>query len=307
MTTQDYHDFRRYLSAKKHIDDRSLNRHVYGRLARQLAKASSSRPLQVLEIGAGIGTMPARLLEWGLQGRIHYTALDANPGFVTQTHEWLSEWAKLWDFNLVCKADDELLLERANRDLTLSLVNSDIFDFLAHSQSQTWDLVIAHAFLDLVDLETLLPQLLSILESEGLFYFTLNFDGATILEPAVEPELDTLIEKLYHQTMDTRIVDGKPSGDSKTGRRLLSILPQLGATIQAAGSSDWVILPGENGYRNDDAFFLHFIVETIRDGLKGHPELDQQAFSAWVEERHNQVDRKQLIYIAHQIDIVGKR
>ena len=150
-----------------------------------------------------------------------------------------------------------------------------------------------------------MPRLLSLLVPGGIFYFTLNFDGATILEPVIDPELDHCIERLYHQTMDTRRYRGRPSGSSITGRRLLGRLREGGAHLAAAGSSDWVVFPGPNGYPGDDAYFLHCIIDTISRALTGHPELEMSRFQAWLKRRHRQIDSAALIYIAHQLDVMG--
>jgi hypothetical protein len=53
--------YARYLAAKTTVDDRALNRHVLAEL-RRLMPAGAPK---VLEVGAGLGTMVARLLEWG--------------------------------------------------------------------------------------------------------------------------------------------------------------------------------------------------------------------------------------------------
>ena len=57
------YSFPRYLEAKKSVDDRSLNRSVWEALASSLPENSSEQPTKVYEIGAGIGTMLARMME----------------------------------------------------------------------------------------------------------------------------------------------------------------------------------------------------------------------------------------------------
>ena len=69
-------DFIRYLAAKKGLDDRSLNRHVWDPLVRAVQDRPDSSPLRVLEVGCGIGTMVERLLDWGLLTRAAYTGID---------------------------------------------------------------------------------------------------------------------------------------------------------------------------------------------------------------------------------------
>src|ERR1700712_4492391 len=81
--------YSRYLTAKRSVDDRALNRHVLAQL-RRLRPAGARR---VLEIGAGLGTMVARLLEWGVLDAGEYTLLDVDPRLLRDSRRWLLEWA----------------------------------------------------------------------------------------------------------------------------------------------------------------------------------------------------------------------
>jgi hypothetical protein len=72
------------------------------------------------------------------------------------------------------------------------------------------------------------------------------------------------------------------------------------------GSSDWVIFPGPEGYQADEAYFLHFIIHTIDTALAGHPDLDTGRFNAWITQRHEQVEHRKLVYMAHQLDFLGR-
>jgi hypothetical protein len=105
--------------------------------------------------------------------------------------------------------------------------------------------------------------------------------------------------------MDARLCGGRPSGSSVTGRRLFRRLQEAGARVAAAGSSDWVVFPGPEGYPGDEAYFLHFIIDTISGALNGHPELEISRFKAWVAQRHRQIESGELIYVAHQLDVMG--
>ena len=97
------------------------------------------------------------------------------------------------------------------------------------------DLVVANAFLDLVDAPRLLPGLLALLRPGGHFWFTLNFDGLTVLEPALEPGFDEDVIALYHDSMDRRVVDGLPSGSCRTGRCLFRWLKEAGGHDPGCG------------------------------------------------------------------------
>jgi hypothetical protein len=106
--------------------------------------------------------------------------------------------------------------------------------------------------------------------------------------------------------MDQRITAGRLSGDSRTGRHLFDHLRAAGAELLDAGGSDWVVFAGPNGYPGDEAYFLHFILHTIHSALEGHPDLDAARFADWIARRHAQVDQGGLVYIAHQLDFLGR-
>lgn len=299
--------FTRYLAAKKSVDDRSLNFHVFSTLKRSLATFTGQGPLRVLEIGCGLGTMVERLLDWGLLRRpTVYTGIDLQSENLAAARECLSNYAAPRGYSLTTQAGVLHFEPAPEEKVSVVLEAIDLHDFLRREQGrQTWDLLIAHAFLDLVDLPTTLTPLLSLLEKGGFCYFTLNFDGATIFLPSIDPEFDRQIEELYHQTMDQRLIDGRPSGHSRTGRLLFRELPAAGAQILAAGGSDWVVHPGPDGYPEDEAYFLHFIIHTVDTALSGHPQLPEDRFRDWVAERHRQIERRELIYLARQLDFLG--
>jgi SAM-dependent methyltransferase len=307
MTIPTNYNFTRYLAAKKNIDDRALNRHVWNSLRQALPAATQETPLRVLEIGAGIGTMIERVLEQNLLTHAIYTALDAEAENINESRRRMAQWAISQRFAITDEGPNRVRLHRGNQNILVILETIDLFDFIAREQNRrAWDLLIAHAFVDLVDVPSTLPALLALLKPGGLFYFTLVFDGSTILQPEIDPSFDAYLERLYHQTMDTRQVNGQLSGDSQTGRHLFQHLHSVGAGLLAAGSSDWVVYPGPTGYPADEAYFLHFIIHTMRNALIGHPDLIPDQLTTWIAQRHAQIETEQLVYIAHQLDFLGR-
>jgi SAM-dependent methyltransferase len=305
MIPTDY-SFKRYLAAKKSVDDRALNRHVWESLVRSLPATTSAAPLRVLEVGAGIGTMIERLLDWEALTHAAYTAIDADAVNIDAAHRRLPSWALRRGFN-VERVGERLHLRRGGRDVILELEGVDLLDFAERERGRrAWDLLIAHAFMDLVDVPSTLPDLFSLLRPNGLFYFTIVFDGVTTFQPEVEPAFDARIAALYHQTMDQRVTAGKPSGDSQAGRHLLNYLRAVQAELLDVGASDWVVLAGPDGYPADEAYFLHHIIHILHTALEGHPDLDAAQFADWIAQRHNQVEAKTLAYIAHQLDYLGR-
>jgi SAM-dependent methyltransferase len=297
-----YNDFTRYLAAKRSVDDRALNRQVWGKMVAALSpQGAADTPLRVVEVGAGIGTMVERMVDWGVLESADYLALDALPA----NRDALIGRLCGRGFALTHRQPDgDVTLQQGG--ITVRTRTADLFAALpALSGEPPCDLLVAHAFLDLVDAPRTLPRLFHLLRPGGLALFTINFDGITALEPAIDPALDRLIERLYHATMDGRLVDGQPSGDSRSGRHLLQQVREAGGELLAAGSSDWVVFAdGAGRYVGDEAYFLHFIVATIGGALAGHSELPAEVLAAWVARRHAMIERGELTYIAHQLDLL---
>ena len=288
-------DFTRYLASKRAVDDRALNRHVWQTLAGALDGAlPQDRPWRVLEVGAGIGTMVERCVEWGLfshaDSDVDYTAIDSEQSNVEVARRRLAH-----------------LTSGGETGLRLRLETANLYEFAARGENRhRFDLLVAHALLDLLHLPAALPVLLQMVRPAGLFYFSINFDGATLFLPEVDPELDAQIEALYHRSMDTRITDGQPSGDSRTGRKLFHALQACGAEVLAAGSSDWVLHPVGGAYPADESYFLSCILHFVETTLRGHPELNAGEFAAWLTTRRRQLARGELLYVAHQLDYCGR-
>lgn len=304
MKPREY-SFTRYLAAKKSVDDRALNRQVLHVLGESLNKLSNERPLKVLEIGAGIGTMIERMIEWELLNNLEYTAIDSQSVNIDFARQRLLDWAALNQLQIV---EDGINLQFSSSKSTVlvKLLDVDLFDFLKLNQELgAWDLLIAHAFLDLIDVSSTLPRIFNCANDGGFFYFSINYDGLTSLQPDIDQEFDELILELYHRTMEQRMRGDQHFGDRFTGRHLFQHIQDAGGEILASGSSDWVVYPGSSGYHHDEAYFLHFIIHTIYSALENHTEMDSQRFEDWIRLRHDQIERQELVYIAHQLDYFG--
>jgi hypothetical protein len=75
-----------------------------------------------------------------------------------------------------------------------------------------------------------------------------------------------------------------------------------GAETLAAGASDWVVHAVNGKYVEDEAYFLHFILHFFEEALAGNAALVAIDFPGWLAARHAQVQRGELVYIAHQMD-----
>jgi SAM-dependent methyltransferase len=289
--------YARYLAAKTTVDDRALNRPVLAEL-RRLMPAGAPR---VLEVGAGLGTMVARLVDWEVVGTGEYVLLDADRELLDRSRRWLRDWAATRGLRSEPRPDGLQVGE-----LRVRLEHAELGGYLEAGPGSVADVLIANAVLDLVDVPAVLPGLLRLLSPGGVYWFTINYDGESIFAPG-HPHDDQVMQA-YHRDMDERVRYGRPAGDSRTGRRLFHQLREAGAPALAAGSSDWVVTAGPDGnYPGDEAYFLRSILSTIQSALESRQEwVEPAALASWLAERGRQLAAGELVYIAHQLDFVGR-
>ena len=290
-------DYARYLAAKTTVDDRALNRHVLAELRRLMPAGGP----QVLEVSAGLGTMAARLMDWGAIGAGEYILLDADRQLLDRSRRWLRDWAAARDLR------SDLLPDGLRvGDLRVRLVHAELGSYLEAAHGVPADVLIANAVLDLLDVPAVLPGLLRLLVPGGLYWFTINYDGESVFAPGHLH--DDQIMQAYHRDMDERFRYGRRAGESRTGRHLFGYLRAAGAPALAAGSSDWVVSAGPDGnYPGDEAYFLRSILNTIQNALRNRQDRVQPAHLAdWLAARGRQLAAGELVYIAHQLDFVGR-
>jgi hypothetical protein len=297
-------DFQRYLRAKRTVDDRSLDRRLVAALRSGLHDLSTDRdgPLRVLEVGAGVGTMIERSLEWGLLpvGAVEYTAVDVDADNTAVLSECLVDWAA--DRSVTATEDsDGVVLEGPDRRVSVTVETADAAAFVDRSDRE-WDALFGVAFLDIVALENL-PVLLSGLAPGGYWYFPITFDGGTRFGP--DHPADDAVERAYHRHMDE-----KAGGDSRAGHHALDRLRTLdGVTVTGVGGSDWAVYPRGDEYPSDEAYFLQHILGTIETALGELDTLDDPdsaTLADWLQVRRRQVADADLSYLTHQLDLLGR-
>jgi len=181
--------FPRYLLSKQSVDDRALNRHVLEQLKRQLPAG----PINIIEIGAGIGTMLRRLLRWQILVGGEYVMVEEMGENIEAAADWIPKWASEAGLSVQPEGPAHWRLLGGAHDLQVRMEHADVFDFIKRHRTAA-DLLIAHAVLDLFPMPASMPQLLSL--TGNLAWLTMNFDGLTSLEPLIDEELDARIERL---------------------------------------------------------------------------------------------------------------
>jgi SAM-dependent methyltransferase len=342
VTRPDDFSFARYLAAKESVDDRALHRPTLDRVAADLSEAAARRdgPIRVLEVGCGLGSMLRRLLDWErLPDRVSYLGVDADGALVDAARERTREWGSTGGASsrpLVTSADgegrpdDPFVLRptdeadridgarptdeadridgaRPTEDrsprVEVSFRAADAFD-VAASDDRTWDLVIAAAFLDVVDPARALARFAP--HASGV-YAPITFDGVTAFTGGSDPASDGAVVDAYHATMH-----GPDRGGPRTGRALFDHVAAAGGRVRAAGGSDWVVHPP---YPDDEAYFVHHVVDTVEsavltameDGTDGGSvAVDRETVREWADDRHRAVVDGSLTYLAHNLDVYAR-
>jgi hypothetical protein len=294
-------DFQRYLRAKRTVDDRALDRRLVDQLRAGLAdRAGGSGPLRVLEVGAGIGTMLTRFLEWDVlpSADVRYTALDVQPDNVAGIESHLREWANGRSVSVSTAGAAGLILDGPERRITVEPVAAEGAAF-AERTAGGWDAVVGAALLDILDVAQL-DSLLGAVAPRGLWYFPITFDGATRFRPT--HPADRAVETRYHDHMDA-----KPGGDSRAGGTVLDHLRDTpGVDLVGVAGSDWVVRPVDGAYPGDEAYFLRHILDTVEGALGELADPAPADLDDWLARRRRQVDEAELTYRTHQLDFLGR-
>lgn len=284
-----------YLTAKRTVDDRSLNRRVLNSFSAALAERDQEE-VRIVEIGAGTGTMPVRLAQWGvLPDRVTYRAVERRPDHVAAARERVPAQLASSGYDVDRKdrrTDGGFTATRGDQRLRIRFETGDAFDV-----DDGADALVACAFFDLVSLPEALVDFRRCLATDGLLYAPITFDGLTGFVPS--HPLDGTITELYHRHMANR----RPGGPN-AGRELLETIPAVDGDVVAVGGSDWIVRPLDGSYPDDERLVVEYLLSTIHDAVSELDSLEQAEIDAWIDERQRQVDTGSLLFLAHNLDIL---
>jgi len=199
------YSFPLYLLSKQTVDDRALNKDVLNVLRLHMPP----EPVSIIEVGAGIGTMLKRLVDWKILCAGEYVMVDANQENINYAWEWIPQWGMAAGLSVERLERNQFALCDQTREIRVRLECADVMDFIQRNKTPA-DVLIAHAFLDLLPLPESLEDLFTL--TRGLAWLTINFDGMSTLQPVIDRVLDEKIERLYHASMDLRSTDRKSVG-----------------------------------------------------------------------------------------------
>lgn len=215
------HTVRRYLEAKRSIDDRALSPRVRDRLLETLPETP-----RILDVGCGRGTTVPRIFEWGLEaGR--YRGVDGDSGVVEVARDVRPAELRRAGHTIL-ETDRGFTVG----DLSVAFETGDALATLAAGADV--DLVLAQAFADLVPISELLPAIESALSPGGLAYLPITFDGGTIFQP--DHPADEAVEDAYHEA-----IDAAPGRDVYAGRHLADACRRREGDLTVMVASDWIV------------------------------------------------------------------
>ena len=286
-----------FLAAKFELDQRSLNAAVRGAL---LERLDAMPQLRCLDVGAGTGASVRRLLDWRGHEPWRMTLVDRDEGLLAIARR---ESLHVLAARGHAPNDAEDAIRAARGSIVLRFAACELS---AYVPDAPFDLVIAHAFLDLVPLAPALERFARWLAPGGCLYAAINCDGETALDP---PYADAAFERellvVYTESMERRRVDGEPTGGAFCGRRLEMLLPQHGFEIVRSGRSDWDIVP-QRYAEGDETCLVHLLglmAKEARNARLG----SEERLARWHEDRLRQVRARTLGLYVRNTDVLARR
>ena len=293
----------RYLRAKGSVDARAINLRVREAFAKALTQWPVDRPLRVLELGGGAGgafrTWMSLLAPFR---RVEFTATDRDADLLDACRDEVRSWAGDAGLQLAGDDADCLRLEGGGRVFDLRLREAITPEGFGEQDEAAFDLMLAQSFWDLVRPGTAFSLARRLVAPGGLFYATLTFAGATRFGPA--HELDRRLLQCYHASMGA-----ERGGDPYAGERLLGAvrMPRSGFSELASGRSDWRVVPTDEGYPDDEAYFLLAVLGFVEKELLTSCEIRDDELDWWMRTRRRQLKDRQLSYAARQHDLTARR
>lgn len=290
-----------YLDAKYALDRRSLNPEVRCACAQALGSRES---IEILDLGAGTGASLPRLLEL-YRGSFHMHLLDRDAALLRSARQRAALTLGERGFR-VADAGEGCTAVREGRTIRLRYIVADLPD--AALEAGRFDLILAHAVLDLLPLDAIAVRCARWLHPGGLLWATLHYDGLTCLLPPFPDEgFEKRLLDAYNASMESRRVAGLPTGGAHCGRRLHSALARAGLGVLAAGASPWNLTPLHGRYREGDAVVLEAMLQWIT-GEGRAAGLAGRLLDAWLARRRAELATGTLAMVVHHLDsLAGRR
>ncbi len=241
--------------------------------------------------------MLIRILDSNIPHHMLYVFVDQHGPNVEKAYDNIIRWA-VSNSVKYSTSDNHIKLEGSYTHL-IKLQPKEFNSWSLNYCDYQFDFIIGQSFLDLIDLDRFFVQLKPLLQNNGKTYFPNNFDGVTQFLPTHAS--DRTITTAYHQSMQAG------SHGAQTGRHVPGILRKHSFKVNAIGSSDWAVLgtPNTKSYPKNEEYFLRCILHFVEDSLSDSPAVTTDELREWLDSRYQQLENGELIYIAHQLDVLA--
>ena len=291
--------FAEYLEAKFALDERSLNREVR---AAFLDALRGLPRIECLDVGAGTGATFRRLLQSGLTTPLSLTALDRDRGLLDIARQ--DAEGRLRALGLEPRVEDGAIQTRGERLAAMHFAAGELKE---HRPGRLYNVITAHAFLDLSPLPQALRQFAAWLQPGGYLYASINYDGDTALVPPYQGStFEATLLGHYNESMELRRMDGQATGGAYCGRRLQALLPEHAFDIVACGRSDWNIRPFEGEYRDSDAICLKALLDFIGSEGRRSKLFEADQIDRWRDDRLRSLQLRRLGMRISHLDLLAR-
>jgi ubiquinone/menaquinone biosynthesis C-methylase UbiE len=276
--------FADYLAAKFALDERSLNCEVRGAFLEGLQRLPH---IECLDVGAGTGATLRRLLQSGLSTPLSVTLLDRDRDLLEQARAGLAGW-----------------LQASAMPPAIRFVAEALND---HRPDRRYNVITAHAFLDIMPLTQALRLFSGWLQPGGYLYASLNYNGETVLADAYENgAFEGQLLDYYNHTMETR--PRRRPGHGRGVLRTASHGAPAGIRVSRARlrQLDWHIAPLQGRYRDNDAVCLTALLEMIRSEAQRSDLFRREELDRWHDDRQRRVQEGRLAMHVHQTDVLAR-
>eukprot|EP00871_Galdieria_phlegrea_P005857 jgi/Galph1/759/GphlegSOOS_G5506.1 len=202
--------------------------------------------------------------------------------------------------NIECPTESSwcyLHLENATQKITVTFYCVDIHYLVERESFQShYQVVIGLAFIDLFEVVNIVTTLFRFLQSYGIFYFPITYDGDMYFQPFLSQESEVV--ETYHSRMDgLGTVEFHPGEHSQSGRQMIACCQAVTTEVEF-GDSWWNVCSDTS----QEVYFLACILRFMEDTTSTW--LNNTA--SYFLQRRQHLKQKLLTYHARNIDCCGK-
>ncbi|MEP6894568.1 MAG: hypothetical protein ABI986_03075, partial [Chloroflexota bacterium] len=125
------YSFPHYLLSKQSVDDRALNKDVLETLKANLLQ----QPIRIIEVGAGIGTMLRRLMQWDVIHKAEYGLVDEIAENIEYASVWIPQFATEAGLSVERSGQNRLRVFDQVHEVQIRLEQANVFDLIQKIKS----------------------------------------------------------------------------------------------------------------------------------------------------------------------------